>query len=321
MNPRRRLLIGIGALIALPSLAQQSAAPRRVAYFDAGSPSSGYPDALRKGMAQLGWVEGRDYTLTVRHAGGDRSAMDRLADEVLAGRPEVVVVPAEPAALVIMKKSKSTPVVFAIASDPVGAGIAASLQKPGGSATGMSTVARELSVKRLQLLKDAFPRVSSVGVLHGIEVGASSQLEDTQRAAKTLGMRVIPLQVRQLADIEASFKRGAGLGVQAYLPTSGVLLQDPKNVLEHARRARVPAIFQLGSWVDAGGLMSYGIAPGYTFVETARYVDKILKGAKPGDLPIGEPTRFELAINVKTAKAMGLTIPQSVLLRADRVIE
>ena len=201
--------------------------------------------------------------------------------------------------------------------------VVASLQRPGGNATGLTALARDLGAKRLQLLKEAFPQVAHVVVLS--QAGSLtnlSQVKDIEDAAELLKIRVTPIELRGAADIEPAFKRGAALGVHAYLTTSGPLLTTHrKAIADRALRSRIPAIFPRSENAEEGGLMSYG--PSYTdnFRRAAAYVDKIFKGAKPGDLPIEQPTKFELVVNMKTAKALKLAIPQSILLQADRVIE
>jgi len=205
----------------------------------------------------------------------------------------------------------------------VGSGIAASLQRPGGNATGLTTLTRDLEGKRLQLLKEAFPRVAHVVLLFDpADVGSVPQVKEIEEAAAHLRIRVTPIELGQAADTEPAFKRGAALGAQAYLVVEGPLASSQlQAIVDRIMRAKVPAIFGASQYVEAGGLMSY--SPSYldNFRRAAAYVDKILKGAKPGDLPVEQPTKFELVVNLKTAKALGITFPQSFLLRADKVIE
>ena len=329
MHTRRRLLVVLGPgtlLAAFPSLARpQERRVRRIGYFSAGSAqvSAGWLTAFREGMAELRWVEGRDYVIDARYANGVSQAVASLADELVASRPDLLLTPADAAVRVLAQRTKTIPIVFAIASDPVGQGVAASLQRPGGNLTGLTSLARELSAKRLQLLNEAFPRVTHVVVLFdpGEPVGPA-QVKEIEEAAPRLGIRVTPIELRQAADIEPAFKRGATLGVHAYiLPPSFLLNVQRQAIVDRILRSKVPAIFSDVAFVEAGGLMSYSPSWRDNFRRTAGYVDKILKGVKPGDLPIQQPTKFELVLNLKTAKALGLTIPQSVSFRADRVIE
>jgi putative ABC transport system substrate-binding protein len=205
----------------------------------------------------------------------------------------------------------------------MGTGVVASLQRPGGNATGLASMARDLSAKRLQLLKEAFPRVSHVVLLFELsDVGSVSQAKEIEEAAPRLGMRITPIGLRQPADIEPAFKRGTALGAQAYMVTqSGLSLSQYQAIVNGVLRHKIPAIFHSDVFVSAGGLMSYSSNSLDDFRRAAAYVDKILKGAKPGELPIEQPMKFELVLNMKTAKAMGIKFPQSILVRADRVIE
>jgi putative ABC transport system substrate-binding protein len=213
--------------------------------------------------------------------------------------------------------------VFALAVDPVGIGVAASLSRPGGNATGLTTLAGGLGAKRLELIKEAFPRAERVVVLFvPDDVTSFPQMKEIEEAAPRLKMRVIPIEWRQAGDIEPAFKRGAKLGAQAYMITQSFLSNSQRQVIvDRLLRSKIPAIYHDDRYPEAGGLMGYGPSSLDNFRRAAAYVDKIFKGAKPGDLPIEQPTRFELVLNLKTAKAMGIKFPQSFLVRADRVIE
>ena len=329
MHTRRRLLVVLGPgtlLAAFPSLARpQERRVRRIGFFSAASVKSnaGRLDAFRKGMAELRWVEGRDYVIDARYANGVSQAVAGLADELVATGPDLLLTPADAAMRVLAERTKTIPIVFATASDPVGQGVAASLQRPGGNLTGLTTMARELGPKRLQFLKEAFPRVAHVVVLFdpGEPLGPP-QVKEIEEAAPRLGIRVTPVELRQAADIEPAFRRGAASGVHAYVLIQSFLMNVHRQAIaDRISRAKVPAIFPDAAYVEAGGLMSYASSWPDSFRRAAAYVDKILKGAKPGDLPIEQPTKFELMLNLKTAKAMGITFPRTILLRADRVIE
>ena len=214
--------------------------------------------------------------------------------------------------------------MFAITQDPVGNGLAASLRRPGGNATGLTTLATELSAKRLQLLKEAFPRIAHVAILFEPDnVGSVSQVKEIERAARRLAMRVTQIELRQPADIEPAFKRATALGAQAYIVTTGGTISSQRHAIaDRIIDLKAPSMFAGGSLnVEAGGLISYAASVTDNYRRAAAYVDKILKGAKPGDLPIEQPTKFEMVVNMKTAKATGLTFPESFMLRVDRVIE
>jgi len=325
---RRQLLslavAGLGAL-SLPALAQQEKRVRRIGYLTGGSlqVSAAWLAAFREGMAALRWVEGRDYVIDARYANGVAQAGPGLAAELVATQPDLLLAPGDESVRQLAQRTKTIPIVFAVAQDPLGNGLAASLQRPGGNATGLTSLARELSAKRLQLLKEAFPRVAHVVLLFEPDnMGSVSQAKEIEEAAPRLKIRVTPIELRQAADIEPAFKRGAALGAQAYMVAQGFLINIQRQAIaDRIMNAKVPAIVGIAEYVEAGALMSYAPSSEDNFRRAAAYVDKILKGAKPGELPIEQPTKFELVLNLKTAKAMGLRFPQSFLVRADRVIE
>jgi len=327
MQRRQLLSVAVAglAVLCLPALAQTERRVRRIGYLSLSSLQSNaaWLAAFREGMLERRWIEGRDYVIDARYANGISQAMEGLAADLVASQPDLLLTVAEPGIRLFAQRTKTIPIVFTIAQDPVGGRLVASLQRPGGNATGLTSLAPDLSAKRLQLLKEAFPRVAhAVLLFEPADVGSVSQVKEIEEAAARLGLRVTPIGLRQVADIEAAFKRGAALGAQAYIMTQGGLINTQQQAIsDRINRLRVPAIFTNVLYVETGGLMSYG--PSYTdnYRRAAGYVDKILKGAKPGELPIEQPTRFELVLNLKTAKAMGFKFPQSIFVRADRVIE
>ena len=271
-------------------------------------------------MMELRWVEKRDYVIDARYANDVAQAMEGLVTELVASQPDLLLTSGAGALIPLAQKTKTIPIVFAIATDPVGSGIVASLRRPGGNATGLTTVSRDISAKRLRLLKEAFPRVTHVAVL--FERNNDGQLKDIEAVAPPMGVRITPFELRQPADIEPAFKRGAALGAQAYILTQiSIVNSQRRTIADHTIRLKVPNIAGNNDFVEAGGLMSYGPSLDDDFRRAAAYVDKILKGAKPDDRPVEQPTKFELVLNLKTAKAMGVKFPQSILVRADRVIE
>ncbi len=322
MSQRRKVLLALaaGALgAALPSLAQQR--PRRVGMLTSTNAKAYAPwlEGFRGGMAGLQWVEGRDYLLEARYANGDETLLDGLALELRAWGAEVMLMASEASIPATLRAMPSVPIVLAGGTDPVGLGYAAGLQRPGGNVTGISALARELAAKRLELLKETFPRIAHVGELRDVR-SADSKL--TPEAAARLKLRVTPMRMRLASDIGPAFRKAAASGVDAYTAINGPFLVSHRQpIVEAVARSSKPGIFFQSEFTELGGLMSYSPHQTDSYRRTAAYVDKILKGAKPGDLPIEQVTRFELVINARTAKAMGLTIPQSVLLRADRVIE
>ena len=329
MNHRRKLLIalGAGALVnPFAARAQQTPAkPRRIGFLGLGSAqgNAAYLPAFRAGMLELRWVEGADYVIDARFANGAAQALPGLADELLAIGPDLLLTPSEGSARLLAQKTKTIPIVFAIASDPVGNGLAASLRRPGGNVTGLTTLSTELSAKRLQLLKEAFPRVAHVALLFEPDhMGSTSQAKEIEGMAPRLGMRITAIKLRLPADIEPGLKRAAALGAQAYVVAAGGFASSQRQVIaDRLIRLKAPSMFGNIQDVEAGGLMSYAASSTDNFRRAAGYVDKILKGAKPGELPIQQPVTFELVVNLKTAKAIGVTVPPIVMLQANRVIE
>lgn len=327
MISRRQLIatLGLGMLPAFASSAQPERRVRRIGYFTGSNARSnaGGLAAFRAGMSALGWVEERDYVIHARYANGVGEAMPGLATELVASQPDLLLTNADEGVRLLAVRTKTIPIVFALIQDPLANRVVASLQRPGGNATGLTTLARDLGTKRLQLLKEAFPQIAHVVVLfEAANLSSLAQVKEIEDAAERLKIHLTLSELRQAADVEPAFKRGAALSAHAYLATTGALLNTLRQpIVERALHAKVPAMFGRSEFVDEGGLMSY--APSFTdnFRRAAGYVDKILKGAKPGDLPIEQPTKFEFVINSKTAKALGLTIPQSILVRADRMVE
>jgi putative ABC transport system substrate-binding protein len=327
---RRDAVLAVGALAALPlaTRGQQPARLRRIGWLEFGSDATAtakvFLAAFRTGMGELQWVEGRDYAIDVRYANGNLQAIAGLADELVASRPDLLIAPGDSSARVAMQRTKTIPIVFAISVDPVGNGLVESLARPGGNVTGMTNQLRELGPKRLQLLKETFPRIAHVGVPYEPnDISSTDQAKTVEAAAKALGMRATLIELRQVADIEPALARGASQRIDAYLPVGGPLtVIQGQAIVDNVNRSKLPAIYTSARLVaDWGGLMSYGPDIPDNFRRAAGFVDKILKGASPADLPTQQPTKFELVVNMKTAKAMGFTMPQSVLLRADRVVE
>lgn len=309
----------------MPALAQQDRRVRRIGFFARSSQqvNTARLGAFRQGMAELRWVEGRDYVIEARYAEGAASAATALIAEVLATQPDLMLTPADEAVRLIMQRTKTIPIVFTASQDPVGSGLVASLRQPGGNVTGLTTLSGELSGKRLQLLKEAIPRITHVAVLREPgNVGIPAQVREIEAAGARLGIKISSFEVKQAADVDAAFKRGAALGAQGYILTQGgTLLFHRQAILERCLRDRIPAMFPAEEFADAGGLLSYAASVRNNFRRAAGYVDKIFKGAKPGELPIEQPTNYELVVNLKTARAMGFTFPKAFLARADRIIE
>ncbi len=303
--------------------AQQPAEPRRIGVLTVGFlPQSGEAQRLLRGLQDAGYVEGRDVVLEWRSAEGDYSRVQSLAADLVQRKVDVIVVESTIAAQAVKHATVSIPIVMAIVADPVGSGLVTSLAHPGGNLTGLSLMGVDLSAKRLQLLKEAIPRLARVAVLwnpatpfHGKSV------RDIKTAARALSINVTLVAAQRPADFGPALSAAKQAHAQAlYVVEDPVFTLHRKRLLDITAKARLPSIYSVRDFPDDGGFISYGADLGDMFRRSAQYVDRILKGAKPGDLPIQQPTRFELVINLKTAQALGLAIPESILLQADEVI-
>jgi ABC-type uncharacterized transport system substrate-binding protein len=328
VTTRRTILAAIGAVAAATSLsaiAQEAATPVRLAVIF-GLTSEASRDnmsSFRDEMRKLGWVDGRNIMIEYRYAKGDTSRLPALIAKVLRHKPDLIVVTSTPSAQAAKAATTSVPVVFSMVSDPVASGVVASLARPGGNLTGWSNLLPETSQKLLELLKEVDPKASRLAVLfdpsnHG-KVVEVRVLQDVARGA---GVSLQLVEARNAKGLKAAFA-----SLETERPDGLIVLQDTvtgkhrKEIVEFAAKMRLPAIYQVKEFPDAGGLLSYGLNMPEQFRRSAFYVDKILRGARPSDLPVEQPTKFELVVNIKTAKALGLSIPLSILLRADRVIE
>ena len=324
MLSRRLFLVSAGTLIlAHRTGAEQSAKVWRIGYLSRGAPSDSLYDveAFREELRMLGYVEGQNILIELRFAEGRLEAFPALAEELVQLKVDVIVAPYTAAALAAKGATSSIPIVFAAVSDPVGNGLIASLPHPGGNITGTSDVGVDLAAMRLDLLKQLVPRLKRVAALgHPADTVWEPTWREVQAAARQLRIDLVPVLVATPDQLETAFA-GLNRRVQALFVASQLLFAvHRRKVIDLASLARLPAIYESRRYPDAGGLMSYG--PNYRalYRNAARYVDKILKGARPADLPVEQPTDYELVINLKTAKALGLTIPQSVLLRTNEVI-
>jgi putative ABC transport system substrate-binding protein len=310
-------------LIALCSAAEAQQAKKipRIGYLAAVTRPE-RTEAFRQGLRTLGYVEGNDIVIEYRTAAGKLDRVPHNAAEVVRLKVDVIVT-AGPTDTRAAKEATSTiPIVMTFDSDPVGNGFVASLARPGGNITGLSILAPELSGKRLELLKEIIPRLSHVAVLGtSTEPGNAQVLKETELAAGVLGVQLQYLEVRGSEEIETAF-RAAGKGrAEAVLVLSNPVLTQRKQIADLAMKSRLPAIYDRREFVEAGGLITYSVSLTDLDRRAATYVDKILKGAKPADLPVEQPTKFELIINLNAAKQIGLVVPPSVLARADKVIK
>jgi putative ABC transport system substrate-binding protein len=320
---RRRFIEAIaGGLVAAPlgAGAQQAGKVYRIGFLRAGQLLENYVEGFRQGLRERGYVDGQNVVVEFRATDGSFDQLPRFAEELVRSKVDVILASAAPAALAAKKVTTSVPIVFVGVHDPVELGLVSSLVRPGANITGLSTNAADLAGKRLELLRAIIPRLRRVAVIwHPANPTNPIQLKGAQVAARTLGVQLVAVPVQGPNDIDTAFTTVRG--------TDGLLmLESPfftthrARLAELAAKSRVPAIYGQSEYVAAGGLMSYGTDFQDLFRHAARYVDKILKGAKPADLPVEQPTKFEFVINLKTAKALDLTIPPSVLARADEVI-
>jgi putative tryptophan/tyrosine transport system substrate-binding protein len=312
-------------LLAFPSAeAQQPKKVPRIAYL-AASPASanvGRLEAFRQGLREIGYVEGENIVIVDRYAEGKFDRLPVLAAELVRLKVDVIITAGPPVTRAVKEATATIPVVMAQDGDPVGNGFVASLARPGGNITGMSQLAPEISGKQLELLKETVPKLTRVAVLGtSTRPGNAHALKQTELAGGTFGVRLQYLDVRDPKDIETAFREARqGRAGAVLVLQSPVFTSQRTQVAELAAKTRLPAIYPQTEYTEAGGFMCYGVNTPDLFRRAAYHVDKILKGAKPADLPIEQPTKFELVINLKAAKQIGLTIPPNVLARADRVI-
>jgi putative ABC transport system substrate-binding protein len=321
----RLTLCAILLVLHFPAEAQQPARIPRIGILIAASTSfySARVEALRQRLRELGYVEGKNIVIEYRYAEGKLERLPDLAAELVQLKVDVIVTAPGPGALAAKKASATIPIVFTDVADPVGTGLVSSLARPGGNITGLSVMAQDLDGKRLELVKESFPKVARVALLwQSGGTRGNLSLTELEAAAKALGLKLQSLPVRSLDDFESAFARAKRDGAQALITTpSPIINTQQRQVLDFAAKNRLPAMYHTPEYVEAGGLMSY--APNFTDLlrRAADFVDKILKGTKPADIPVEQPTKFEFFVNLKTAKQIGVTIPSNVLARADRVIK
>jgi putative ABC transport system substrate-binding protein len=332
---RRAILLGSAAsavLAATRGLAQQPSRTYRVGLLVFGpTPSASRPnpnvEAFRNGLRELGYLEGRNLVIDARFADGKQDRLEQLAEELVAAKVDVILAGTTLAAVVAQRLTRTTPIVMGSAADPTSAGLIASLGRPAGNVTGLTLETPDLIAKRLELLKEALPALQRIGAFYPGELRnfpvVAHWLEEVERAARAIGL---PLETVDLGLAperwDAVFKAAAARGIDA------AMIMETSQYFGHGARLaracvdnRLPGIFPFREQAEAGGLMAYGADVAHLWHRAAGYVDKILRGAKAADLPVEQPTKFDLVINAKTAKALGVTIPQSLLVRADRVIE
>jgi putative tryptophan/tyrosine transport system substrate-binding protein len=317
-----------GGLLAAPRAAeaQQAGKVYRIGLLDYSASDPGrqaWWNAFRQRMRELGYVEGQNVSFEPRWGQGDDDRLQKLAAELVGLKVDLIVTGGTNAAIAAKRATSTIPIVTASGADPVAVGLATSHRQPGGNVTGMTSIYNELAAKRLELLRNVAPRASRTAILWDERnPGARLAVHETETAAKTAGLTILSVPVGSAAGLEAAFATvGRDRAGALNIVPSPMFFSHRKRIAELALKHRLPTVVSAREYVEAGGLASYGPDFPDQFRRAAVYVDKILKGAKPGDLPIEQPTKFELVINLKTAKALGLTIPQSLLGRADEVIQ
>jgi putative ABC transport system substrate-binding protein len=280
-------------------------------------------DGFRQGLREQGYVEGQNIVIEHRDAAGKADRLPTLAGELIRLKVDVIVTQSNVAALAAKHATPTIPIVMAIAGDPVKAGLVENLARPGGNVTGLTLMQAELSGKRLALLKEVAPSITLVAVIwNPTDPPAAGALRETEAAARSLRLKLHAIEAHSPSELDAAFKAVAAVRAGAFLTLpSGMFTGNLPRIIEFAEKRGLPGVFPTREFADAGGLLLYGPSLGAHWRHAAVYVDKILKGAKPADLPVEQPAKFELVINLKTAKSLGLTIPPSLLGRADEVIE
>jgi putative ABC transport system substrate-binding protein len=308
--------------LAVIAEAQQPKKIPRIGYLDGASLSVARTEAFRQGLRELGYVEGKDIMIEWKSADGKVDRLPALVADLVRLKVTVIVSAGATVTRTAKQATTTIPIVMAQDPDPVGNGLVASLARPGGNITGLSSLTADLSGKRLELLKEILPKLSHVAVLEtSTNAGNARQLRETELAARAFGVTLQYLDVKSRNDIETVFRAATKEHAEAVLVlSSAVTTSQQARIGESAAKSRLPAMYSTREAVEAGGLMSYGVSIPDLDRHAATYVDKILKGAKPSDLPVEQPTKFEFVINLKTAKQIGLTIPPNVLARADKVI-
>jgi putative ABC transport system substrate-binding protein len=328
MDRRAFIAAVTGGLLAAPLAAGAQPAGKvvRIGYLEFGSAAPGTPhlEAFRKGLRQLGWVEGQNTAIEVRYAEGKQDRLPDLAVGLVNLKVDLIFASATPAALAAKQATRTIPIVIGFVADPVGSGLVPRLAHPGGNITGWTHLAGlELNAKRLDILKEAIPGATRIAALwnppnpvHG------PSLKVIEAAARGLKLQLHPMGAQDPDQLEGAFSVMTQERVQALtVPPDGMFLAHQAQIIDLAARHRIPAMYGVRELLEAGGLMGYGVNRPEMYQRGASLVDRILRGAKPGALPVEQPTKFELVVNLKTAKALGLTIPPSLLQRADQVIE
>jgi putative tryptophan/tyrosine transport system substrate-binding protein len=327
LSSRKIFCFALSAMLfALCSFAQAQQPGRvpRIGFLIASTPSAMAPrlDAFQQGLLELGYMEGKNIVIERRHADGKSDHLPALAAELVSLKVDVIVTSGPTATRPAKEATSTIPIVMTFDDDPVGSGFVASLARPGGNITGLATLAPEISGKRLELMKETFPRLRRVAVIGtSNRQGTAQALKEMELAAQAYGVKIQYLDIQNPKDIESAFRAASKGHADAVLVLQTPILNSQRRqIADHALKGRLPAIYPASQYVEDGGLMSYGASISDLDRRAATYVDKILKGTKPADIPVEQPMKFEFIINLKAAKQIGLTIPPNVLARADKVI-
>ena len=279
--------------------------------------------ALREGLRERGYIEGKNLVIEYRSADGHVDRFTALARDLTEAKVDIIVTRGTPAAVAARNATATIPIVMASSGDPIGTGIVATLPRPGGNVTGLSALVGQLNPKRVEILRELVPAVTRIGlVINGANPVMVSEWEEAKTVVPALGLDLRLIDVRRPDDVQAQIEAGIRDGAQAFIVAIDSVTQNSANVIADVlARHRVPAIYAAREFVDAGGLISYGVDYPYLYRRAASYIDKLLKGAKPADLPVEQPVQFEMVVNLKAAKALGLTVPQTLLARADEILE
>ncbi|HTL25249.1 MAG TPA: ABC transporter substrate-binding protein [Burkholderiales bacterium] len=322
---RRRFLIASSVLAAFGARAQAPGRIPRVGMLSNASASTGghLMQAFARGLSALGYIDGKNVLLEVRYAEGQLDRLPALVQDLADRKVDVLFAPSALASGAAKKAGFAAPIVFAFTPDPLADGFVASLARPGGNMTGLTSQSTELAAKRVELLREAFPKTSRLAALYALPFpGVSLELQETERAARVYGAELLRIEAARPESFDAAFAEMANRRADALVVIENpMFFTNRKEIVRHAEQQGLPAIYKVREYAASGGLMSYGSDYADLARRAAGYVDRILKGAKPGELPVEQPVKFELIVNLTTAKTMGLTIPRGVLLRANDVIQ
>jgi putative ABC transport system substrate-binding protein len=327
MSPRTRRQFLVSAVLLLAAMragAQPAKRLPKIGFASSTGDSAGAIDEIKRSLRDIGYVEGRDYAVEIGYAEGKLDRIPSIVDKLVQQNVDVLVLTTNVAIIEAKQATRSIPIVMLTTVDPVAAGYVASLARPGANITGITLLSRDLSAKRVELLREMIPGLARVAVLWDPEgPGPVIAFREYEAAAKKLGIRVQSLRLRGTAsDVEGALRSAREERANALIVVTNPLVNHLRpRIIERANAARIPTVFESAEFVSAGGLLSYGASTADMYTGVATYVDRILKGARPGDLPIQQPAKFDVVINLKTARMIGLQVPQSLLLRAARVIE